>query len=1031
MIRCFKNATFSIRVAIGTLFILITALTSILLLSAHYKFAYSTLKKHQLDEYSLVSEEVAQKIKSADSQARHLTRSLANIIASKNSIEQWQPILLAALESNPEVYSLYVGTNTDEFYQIINLDLISSSSSNMKLEESDRWVFVYIHRAEDGKQRKTVTFVDESLHVREQYSLPSKFLPSQRPWFQSALSGDIVKTEPYLFQNMTTSGQTYAFLTPSGHAVVGVDILLSTTSDMLSEIFKQHSSEAFVFRQTGEMVASTRSSPAENTSPNLPLLTMTKTEQALIQKANPLRISNQKHWAPMDYNVLGVPRGYSIDILKMITQMTGIQWEFVNGLDWSTFVRQFNNHSLDALHSLQHTQDGYIQGAFSDPIFSLPFGILVPEHLSSIQSITDLNGEKIALVSGWSILPTLSLPNNYSEIEIIEVNSLFMGIELLKSGEVSGLIDSSIVLKNITQQYFIDDVSVVEDIAPFNQGIDWQFHIVLREKYSELLPVINRAISKIINSEQANLQQKWQSDLSMIQHRLVPHPIFYELMASPQKHGHLVNVLMGSKETYIYLQPVSASTPKEFLAIVLPAEILHKQVLNQVYQTAEVTALLVIPMLWLAWFFGTPIIRTVKSLEQKTLQIQSKDYQQLKPVHSRIRELSLLSKSIGQMATQLQANEKQQEILLDSIIELIAGAIDAKSPYTAKHCSRVPILAMMLADAAESSRRPPFENFCFRSEQEKREFRIAAWLHDCGKLTVPEHIVDKGTKLEANYNRLHEIRMRFEVLWRDIELEGVKKQLNGEPEHQVTTWINGRHKQLQREFSFIASLNTGETVVTEEDIAHLKKIGAQTWARHFDDTIGLSPFEKSKKVHTPEIETLLKDAPEHKIERYHSPSHDYGIKMDAPHLLSNLGEIYNLSITRGTLTKEDRYRINEHMVSGIKMLESLPFPNELKSVPRLATTHHETLSGKGYPRKLSAEDLSTKDRILAIADIFEALTSGDRPYKKAFPMNKVLAIMSDMVQKEQIDADLYSLFIEQEIHLRYAHEFLKPEEDDS
>ena len=152
--------------------------------------------------------------------------------------------------------------------------------------------------------------------------------------------------------------------------------------------------------------------------------------------------------------------------------------------------------------------------------------------------------------------------------------------------------------------------------------------------------------------------------------------------------------------------------------------------------------------------------------------------------------------------------------------------------------------------------------------------------------------------------------------------------------------------------------------------------------------------------------------------------------MKAPEYLSNFGEIYNLSISRGTLTKEDRYRINEHMVSGIKMLESLPFPDELKQVARLATTHHETLAGTGYPRQLSADDLSTKERILAIADIFEALTAADRPYKKAFKLSKAIAIMEDMVRNQHIDGDLFSLFIRNNLHIIYAKRFLDPEQID-
>ena len=266
---------------------------------------------------------------------------------------------------------------------------------------------------------------------------------------------------------------------------------------------------------------------------------------------------------------------------------------------------------------------------------------------------------------------------------------------------------------------------------------------------------------------------------------------------------------------------------------------------------------------------------------------------------------------------------------------------------------------------------------------------MAAWLHDCGKITTPEHIIDKGTKLETIYNRIHEVRMRFEVLWRDAEIDYLIALAEpGADQAALAQDKQDKQQQLQNDFAFIANANVGGEFISEEDVARLHQLADITWLRYFDDRLGLSSGEKSRleadNRPLPAQEKLLSDRPEHLVERMHSTDYDpkFGIKMNVPHYLYNLGELHNLAISRGTLSDEDRFKINEHMISTIKMLESLPFPEELKRVPRYASTHHETMKGTGYPRKLTGDDLSTPERIMVLADIYEALTAADRPYKR-------------------------------------------------
>lgn len=374
---------------------------------------------------------------------------------------------------------------------------------------------------------------------------------------------------------------------------------------------------------------------------------------------------------------------------------------------------------------------------------------------------------------------------------------------------------------------------------------------------------------------------------------------------------------------------------------------------------------------------------------------------------------------------------------MESLIHTIATAIDAKSPYTGRHSARVPELALMLAQAAHATTEGPLAGFTFATEDEWHEFRVGAWLHDCGKITTPEYVIDKATKLETIYNRIHEVRMRFEVLLRDADIERLQLVANGGNPAQATASYDVCKRQLEDDFAFIASSNIGTESMSQTQKDRIDQIGKTTWLRHFDDRLGLAHEELLRRngeplLSLPAVEALLADQPFHLIERgvANLPDPSFAFKVDVPEHLYNHGEIYNLNVTQGTLTLEDRYKINEHMIHGIMMLERMPFPKELKRVPEYAGTHHETLKGTGYPRRLGAKDLSIPARIMVIADIFEALTSSDRPYKTPKKFSESLQILHSMKRKGNIDADLFDLFLTSGVHLQYAHKFLTPEQID-
>ncbi len=381
----------------------------------------------------------------------------------------------------------------------------------------------------------------------------------------------------------------------------------------------------------------------------------------------------------------------------------------------------------------------------------------------------------------------------------------------------------------------------------------------------------------------------------------------------------------------------------------------------------------------------------------------------------------------------------ERKAFVESLIHTIATAIDAKSPYTGRHSARVPELALMLAQAAHAAREGPLASFAFETDDEWHEFRVGAWLHDCGKITTPEYVIDKATKLETIYNRLHEIRMRFEVLLRDADVARWQAVAEGRDAGHAASAFEARKAQLVEDFTFIAGRNIGEENLdlSPGDEDRIRAIGQTTWLRHFDDRLGLAHEELMRRSTTgvqalPATEKLLADQPYHLIDRTEAdlPHADFGFKVDVPPHLYDLGEVHNLTVRHGTLTAEERYKINEHMTHGIMMLERMPFPKSLSRVPEYAGTHHETLNGTGYPRMLGPDELSVPARIMMIADIFEALTATDRPYKTPKKFSEALGILHSLKVKGHIDADLFDLFLTSGVHLEFARKFLVPQQVD-
>ncbi len=317
-----------------------------------------------------------------------------------------------------------------------------------------------------------------------------------------------------------------------------------------------------------------------------------------------------------------------------------------------------------------------------------------------------------------------------------------------------------------------------------------------------------------------------------------------------------------------------------------------------------------------------------------------------------------------------------QRDLLESFIKMIASAIDAKSDYTGGHCERVPLITEMLTRAACDVKTGPFADFSL-SAMEWYELHIAAWLHDCGKVITPVHVMDKSKKLETIHDRIETVRARFEVLERDAQIAAYEREKSGAPPEESRAQLQQELASLRDDLAFLERTNFGGEFLPRDGQERIKRIATR------ELSLG------GQRV------PLLSDE-----------------------------EVQNLSVSRGTLTDKERLIINAHMVHTVNILSALPFPPQLSRVPEYATGHHEKMDGTGYPRGIYAGDMSVPARIMAVADVFEALTAMDRPYKQPKKLSEVMTIMGRMKEQHHLDPEVFDLFITSGVYRKYAEQNL-------
>lgn len=899
--------------------------------------------------------------------------AIATELRSNKTFEEhllsWR-LVAPMLESFPFFNTIFMGYENGDFFSITAPRVASDIQTHQAPAETS--FIVHSFRNKKSKIASRVLFYDKNLRViSENKNFHSDFDPRSRSWYTNAKyrSGYFI-SDLYFYYGTAKLGVTISKRGGDSERVAGVDINVASLSRRLDFLVPTPRSRIAVINTDASLVAYTSNVADCAVSTSL-MLTKEKT---------PTLFSAFQKYKDGARGLLS-----SIDV-------NGVEWLFyINEID--AFNEGNKNIILLAMPVEEVMQDSKlllnrtIWMSALILLISLPIIWYVAQRIVKPLDFLCKEAEKIQ---------SFNFKNEKEktmETSVREINSLFRVISKLREN-IKHFLNVNSAISNERDSDELLDLILIElsDVADADGGV-----IALLNEKQEYLPSINFFRGNTIEDERID-EESCLHQISIEEFREIM-PVVDEI-----RENDLIRTRIKRESPSAKLQgvaPFFEKTDTEFL------DIIHLRLSN-----VEGTHLGVLTFI-------------------KVVDVSGECFQE-----NHISFLRALANSAS-VALENRRLFDAERNLLTSIVQVIAGAIDAKSPYTGAHCQRVPVIFNMILDAANNAEEGPLRNFSC-TDEEREEANFAAWLHDCGKVTTPEYVVDKATKLETIYDRIHEIRTRFEILKRDVEIVCLRDILNGANPQERKRQAEVEAKKLDDEFAFVAKYNDGSESVNDEVLGRLRAIGKRTWLRTLDKRLGVSRDELARMGDVgetlPVLEELLADKAEHIIRS--RPLKDSNEAHSSPvsglhcEVIQNRGELYNLSITRGTLNAEERATINDHVTQTRIMLNKLPLPKHLRNIPTIAGSHHETLDGKGYPRNLKGEEIDIKARMLVIADIFEALTAADRPYKSAKKLSEALKIMEWFRDNNCIDPDLYELFMKEQIPQKYAKEYLRPDQYD-
>ncbi|MES2184303.1 MAG: HD domain-containing phosphohydrolase [Pseudomonadota bacterium] len=975
-----------------TALVIALTVTTVSLMVARFE---STAEESARTVFSLIAQRNADQLQDAIEGARSAVQTHLGLesrqlrVGGRINQDLLVPMLTTAVRVNPRVYSFYFGFANEEFLQVIGVRRDARIAQALGAPASTFYALhvIDVDPAHPELRNEHWGFHAENGTLLARAENRATFTPSQRPWYAAArASPELQMTEPYRYESLRAMGITLSQAMPDGPDIVGADVALRGLDQYAESSLEGREGGIAVTDPRGHVLAA-HATPRFLGQP-VPLL------EPVSGTANPFFTMADTMLAKDGSRIVSV-QGNKFAYASRSVTVTPTQL---------LHVVAFAPMSLYA-GPIKHARDDIVRSSALLLLVFLPLAWLASRRIAGTLAALTGEAERIQRLDFSGEKPVAS--------RFYEIDMLGRAQHTMKTA--------------IRERTDARDAAMADLESLVKSGV----RLSARRSREKLLEQTVEAARRLVG---ARTGQFWlENDAGALQ--------LAALSGNPQ---------VPAVEVPLPERPVrgQASDPCAWVAqhrqpLLLDGASegfdlgMQSRVLGQAPHS-----LLAVPVLAHDKLLGVLVLVDAKRSgppDPSEQPEQPGGAAAAVPAFAPgcVRFAQTLAAQAGIALENITLLRSQRE-LMESLIQLIAGAIDAKSPYTGGHCARVPELARMLAEEACAVDKGPLADFRFDTEEEWGEFRVGTWLHDCGKVTTPEYVVDKATKLETIYNRVHEIRTRFEVLLRDAEIERLQAVAAGGDAGAAARAFEARRTQLADDFAFVAHNNIGSESTAPENRERLARIAETTWLRHFDDRLGLSHVEEARLRDLPAptlpvAERLLADKPQHVIARTAEQRYDprYGFRMDVPEHLYNFGELYNLCIERGTLTAEERYKINEHIVQTIVMLDQLPLPAGLSRVPEYAGTHHESLRGSGYPRRLGAAELSVPARIMAIADVFEALTASDRPYKKAKPLSEAVHILWQFKRDGHIDADIFDLFLRSGLYLRYAEQYLAPEQIDA
>ncbi len=970
MAQALKKRSYPLRIHISTLFVVLILVACGSISILFYIKSRDMVARETEKLVDRIVSESTREIERLFGPPKTLADLLANsAIAKAVSLDQRlvsMPVLKEAIAGNPEIASVYIGYPDGDFFQFRKLR-DERDRAIFNAPEQSQWLVQSIDGQYGLITDKKLLFFDWELEPVGDADWETTYDPRLRSWYRQAVDAvETVRGSPYVFYSDKQLGLTFARSNVEERTVAGVDIRLETLSAMMEQFKITPGTRVILYETSGQLIAHE------------------DREQLVNQVGGAAEQLDRKR-----VDQLGDP---VMDKLAVILR--------------SQEVSDLSRTEFEAGGEPWLSTSGQLSLGNGPPMF---FSMVVPflELTAEVRQIRNQTG-LLALAMVLALIPLtmamargISKPISRLAEEANAVSRLdFSGRKPVTSiitevDELSGAM--SFMRQTISE--FLELIESLNREKNFDSLLDRIGHDVRHAAASDGVLIC------LINEEQGTLSPDVYCDEKVCSRDLdLPDLGLDEDLP-------IVHALKNNERVRWDLSPGQANK----LANLIGVKDQQVTIWCEPLEDRQNNSMGVIGLVY----------------------IGSKNQVDTSELQDRLSFVERLSGLAGVTLETKQLIKKQKE-LFDAFIKLIAGAIDAKSPYTGGHCQRVPVLAKMLAQAACDQKDGPLADFSL-TDEEWEELHVAAWLHDCGKVTTPEYVVDKATKLETIYDRIHEVRMRFEVLKRDAEISCWQAIADGESREELLKSLNETLTRLDEDFDFIARCNEGGEFLADEAVDRLSEIAGRTWTRTLDDRIGISWEESQRKNRTPAVvvpavEQVLTDKEEHLISRSEKdtiePDNLWGFKVDVPESLYNRGEVYNLAVRRGTLSQEERFKINDHIVQTIKMLEELPYPKHLLNVPEIAGGHHETLHGTGYPRKLTGDQMSLTARMMVIADVFEALTASDRPYKKAKKLSDAVKIMALMQKGGHFDPDLYRLFLTSGIYRQYGEQYLDPSQVD-